>query len=159
MPTQNPRLTVTLKPSTSAQLREMSRLTGNSQSAMIAEILESSEPVFQRLIEVLSAAEEVKKEVRHKMASDLETAQIKMEKQLGLALETFHTHTGSLIDQVEAVRRRARRATPGEALARTSGARRARSTPPSNRGVRSTANPTTTQKKHNINKGSKNGQV
>lgn len=159
MPTQNPRLTVTLKPSTSAQLREMSRLTGNSQSAMIAEILEGSEPVFQRLIEVLSAAEEVKKEVRHKMASDLETAQTKMEKQLGLALETFHTHTGSLIDQVEAVRRRARRAPADGKRSAAAGAHRARSTPPSNRGVRSTANPTTTTQKHINNKGSKNGQV
>lgn len=159
MPTQNPRLTVTLKPSTYAQLREMSRLTGNSQSSMIAEILEGSEPVFTRLIEVLIAAEEAKKEVRHKMADDMHKAQTRMEKQLGLALDTFHTHTGSLIEQVEAVRRRARRATPGEALAHTSGARRARSTPPSNRGVRSTANPTQKTQKHINNKGSKNGQV
>lgn len=159
MPTQNPRLTVTLKPSTHAQLREMSRLTGNSQSAMIAEILEGSGPVFARLIEVLTAAEEAKKEVRHKMANDLEKAQTKMEKQLGLALDTFNTHTGSLIEQVEAIRRRARRAAPGEALAHTSGARRARSTPPSNRGVRSTANPTHKTQKHINIKGSKNGQV
>ena len=156
MPTQNPRLTVTLKPSTFAQLREVSRLTGNSQSALIGELLESAEPVFSRLIQVLTAAEQAKQEVKHKMAGDLERAQGRLEKQLGLVLDEFDGFTGGLLDQVEEVRRRARRATPGQANAGTGGARRARSTPPSNRGVRSTANPPKTAKSE---KGPTHGQV
>lgn len=147
MPTQNPRLTVTLKPSTFAQIQEVSRLTGNSQSAMIAEILEQSEPVFSRLIKLLSAAEEAKHAVRENVAADLERAQERIEHQLGIALDEFDALSGDLIAQVEQVRRRrARRTAPGQAPADTSGARRARPTPPSNRGVRSTANPRKTAK-------------
>jgi len=141
MPTLNPRLTVTLKPSTFAQLREVSRLTGSSQSALIGEILEQAEPVFSRLIKVLSAAEQAKQEMKVKAAADLESAQARLEIQFGLMLDEFDGLTGSLLNEVEAVRRRARRVTPGQPGGGTGGARRARSTPPSNRGVRSTANP------------------
>lgn len=141
MPTLNPRLTVTLKPSTFAQLREVSRLTGNSQSALIGEILEQAEPVFSRLIQVLSAAEQAKHELKAKAAADLEGAQARLEAQMGLMLGEFDNVTGSLLHEVEAVRRRARRATSGQPAGGTNGARGARSTPPSNRGVRSTANP------------------
>ena len=110
MPTKNPRLTVTLQPGTSAQLAELSRLTGDSQSAIIADILEKSSPVFDRVIKVLSAAEQAKAELKGRMAADLEQAQAKIESQLGLALDGFDAYTGSLLEEVEAVRRRARRA-------------------------------------------------
>lgn len=147
MPTKNPRLTITLKPGTSAQLCELSRLTGDSQSAIIADILEKSAPVFDRVIQVLAAAEEAKAELKGRMASDLDKAQAKIERQLGLALDGLDEYTGSLLDEVEAVRRRARRATPGQPGGGTSGARRARSTPPSNRGVRSPTPSTKVQRK------------
>lgn len=141
MTTKNPRLTITLQPGTSAQLVELSRLTGDSQSAIIADILEKSAPVFDRVIKVLSAAEHAKAELRGRMASDLEQAQAKIESQLGLALDGFDAYTGSLLEEVEAVRRRARRAPVDGKRSAATGARRARATPPSNRGVRSTANP------------------
>ncbi len=141
MPAANPRLTVTLKPSTFAQLREVSRLTGNSQSSLIGEMLEQAEPVFTRLIQVLTAAEHAKHELKAKAATDLERAQSRIEQQMGLLLGEFDNVTGSLLQEVETVRRRARRATPGQPSGGTSGGRGARSTPPSNRGVRSTANP------------------
>lgn len=141
MPTKNPRLTVTLQPATSAQLSELSRLTGDSQSAIIADILEKSAPVFDRVIRVLSAAEEAKAELKGRMASDLDKAQAKIERQLGLALDGLDEYTGSLLDEVEAVRRRARRAPTDGKRSAAVGGRGARSTPPSNRGVRSTANP------------------
>lgn len=141
MPTKNPRLTVTLKPGTAAQLAELSRLTGDSQSAIIADILENSAPVFDRVIRVLAAAEEAKAELKGRMAADLEQAQDKLERQLGLVLEEFDECTCSLLDEVEAVRRRARRAPADGKRSAAAGARRALSTPLSNRGVRSTANP------------------
>lgn len=141
MTTKNPRLTITLQPGTSAQLVELSRLTGDSQSAIIADILEKSAPVFDRVIKVLSAAEHAKAELKGRMASDLEQAQAKIESQLGLALDGFDAYTGSLLDEVEAVRRRARRAPTDGKRSAAVGARGARTTPPSNRGVRSTANP------------------
>lgn len=136
MTTKNPRLTITLQPGTSAQIVELSRLTGESQSAIIADILEKSAPVFDRVIKVLSAAEHAKAELKGRMASDLDKAQSKIERQLGLALDGFDEFTGSLLDEVEAVRRRARRAPADGKRSAAAGARRARSTPPSNRGVR-----------------------
>lgn len=155
MPTQNPRVTVTLKPSTHAQMQEVSRLTGNSLSSMFAEILEQSEPVFARLIQVLTAAEQAKLEVRERTSSDLAKAQAKLEKQLGLALSDFDAYTDDLLEGVEQVRRRARRAPLGDAQRTARGTPRL-STPPSNRGVRSTANPPKTAKKA---KGPTHGQV
>lgn len=141
MPTQNPRLTVTLKPSTHAQLEEVSRLTGDSKSALIAQILEQSHPVFDRLIQVLKAAEQAKHEVRTRASTDLAEAQARIEQQLGLVLGEFDAYTGDLLQEVEEVRRRARRAPrDAGAVPRARGSERL-ATPPSNRGVRSTANP------------------
>lgn len=138
MPTQNPRLTVTLKPSTHAQLEEVSRLTGDSKSALIAQILEQAHPVFDRLVKVLQAAEQAKHEVRAKASADLENAQARIERQLGLMLGEFDVATGDLLQQAEEVRRRGRRRVRGAGDSRAAAAA---STPPSNRGVRSTANP------------------
>jgi hypothetical protein len=136
MSTTNPRLTITLQPSVAAQIREISRLTGSSQSGVISELLESSSPVFERLIQVLVAAESAKAEIGGQVKRDLEAAQTRVERQLGLILEDFGDVTKPILDQAETIRRRTRRATPGQAGAGTSGARRGTSTPLSNRGVR-----------------------
>lgn len=143
MSTTNPRLTITLKPSVSAQIRELSRLTGNSQSGVISELLESSSPIFDRLITVLAAAEAAKAELGGQVKRDLEAAQTRVERQLGLILEDFADVTRPILDQAEGIRRRARRGAAGragESLRPTSGARRTApkgsATPLSNRGVR-----------------------
>jgi hypothetical protein len=136
MTTKNPRLTITLQPTIAAQLKEISRLTGNSQSSLIADLLDGSSAVFDRVIQVLTAAEGAKQALKGKIASDMEQAQTKMEGQLGLALEQFDGAIQPVLDHMEDIKRRARRATPGHARAATSGARSATSTPLSNRGVR-----------------------
>ena len=64
MTTKNPRLTITLQPALSAQFRRLSELTGQSQSSIIAELLSGSEPVLERMIRVLEAAEAAKGELR-----------------------------------------------------------------------------------------------
>ena len=146
MPTQNPRLTITLKPSTAALLRRLSELTGNSQSALIAELLEGSEVVFQRLIRVLQAAHDAKDSLTTEMQRSLDAGQSKLEAQLGLALDTMDEATKPVLEVAEKVaRRRARRGpasttrggpSGGETAARA-GAKREEPTPMSNRGVRS----------------------
>lgn len=137
MSTTNPRLTITLQPSVSAQIRELSRLTGNSQSGVISELLESSSPVFERLIKVLAAAEAAKAELGGQVKRDLEAAQIRVERQLGLILEDFGDVTRPILDQAEGIRRRAAAGGAGRSLRRTSATRReAAPTPLSNRGVR-----------------------
>ena len=56
MPTSNPRITITLQPAVSAILKRVSDLTGDSQSSVVASLLEQSMPVFERLVQVLEAA-------------------------------------------------------------------------------------------------------
>lgn len=146
MTAKNPRLSVTLKPSLAAQLRRLSELTGNSQSAIIGDLLDGSGPVFDRLIQVLEAAKTAKESMKGKIAGDLEQAQGKMEDALGIAMESFDQFTGSLLDEAEAVTRRARRRVGGELATHQPGAGPggARPTPISNRGVR--LDPTATKK-------------
>jgi hypothetical protein len=134
MPTKNPRLTITMQPALAAQLRRLSELTGNSQGSLIAELLEGSGPVFDRLINVLEAAKDVKASFRDSLVSDLAAAQSKIEGQLGLSLEAMDEATLPLLDEAEKVKRRARRKgshSVGKAPARKV------ATPLSNRGVRS----------------------
>ena len=133
MPTKNPRLTITLQPSLAAQLRRLSELTGNSQSAVISELLQGSGPVFDRLIAVLEAAKTAKASMRGKLVEDMERAQAQVEGALGMALDGFDQFTGSLLDEAEAVTRRARR---GPATRGATGRGAAQPTPISNRGVR-----------------------
>lgn len=124
MPTKNPRITITLPPVTALQLRRLSELTGNSQSAMIGEILEGSEKVFDRMILVLEAAQQAKDAMKGRLAADMEAAQAKVEQHMGLVLEGFDELTLPLLDEAEAVKRRGARRSKGP-------------TPMSNRGVRS----------------------
>jgi hypothetical protein len=149
MPATNPRLTITLQPRLAAQLRRLSQLTGNSQSSLIAELLEGSTAVFDRLIAILEAAEQAKGTVeaslKGKLTSDMDAAQAQIEKQLGLALETFDSMGDDLITELEQVKRRSgRRGAPlrGEPPARSAG-----TTPMSNRGVRSSTPNTKVNKK------------
>jgi hypothetical protein len=155
MPTKNPRLTITLDPPLAAQLRELSELTGNSQAALVAELLGDTREVLQRIIDTLRAArtatEAAREEMRRTIPAEIAAAEAVMEKQLGLSLERFEGVTGDLLKGVEEVKRRAakRRAAAGEAgggpVRRKTAA--AVSTPISNRGVRSVDNPSTGKKK------------
>lgn len=146
MPTNNPRLTITLEPSTAAQLRRMSALTGSSQSQMVSEILTQSSEVFERMICVLEAAEVAKQAAREETALRLDRAQAKVEKQLGLMLGTMDDMSRPLLEHAEKIRRRKARPTTGvrDGSPRAHTAAGALATPPSNRGVRS--DPKTTKK-------------
>jgi hypothetical protein len=133
MPTKNPRLTITLQPTLAAQLRTLSELTGNSQSSLIADLLDGSGPVFDRMIQVLKAAKTAKEAMKGKLVADMEDAQSRMEGALGIAMEGFDLFTESLLDEAEAVTRRARR---GPAVRGVPARGAAAPTPISNRGVR-----------------------
>ena len=146
MSTTKPRITITLEPVTALQLKRISELTGNSQSAMVSEVLQQAVPVFDRLIKVLEAAELAKqsavaaqRSVKVKSFGNLEAAQKRIERQMGLVLDDFDESTAPLLAELEDVQRRSRKV-GGEG--RVSAARGPRSggvsTPLSNRGVRST---------------------
>lgn len=148
MPTNNPRLTITLEPLLAAQLRRLSELTGNSQSKLIAELLEGSTPVFERLIRVLEAAHAAKDVLRTSTVRDMEAAQTKLEAQFGLALETMDDATLPLLKQAEAITRRARKGrqapVPSASGTALPSPPAAAATPLSNRGVRLTRKTTKT---------------
>ena len=135
MPTKNPRLTITFEPAFIARLKRLSELSGNSQSALVAELLQGCVPVMDRLITLMSAAKDVRAELSGNLVADMEAAQARVEAQLGLALEDFDQVNASLVEEAEKVRRRSGRA----AMRERGGAVAAPSpTPISNRGVRST---------------------
>lgn len=143
MPAKNPRLTITLQPTLAAQLRRLSELTGNSQSALIAEMLEGSTPIFDRMITLLEAAHQAKDSLRGQAVEGLDVAQSKLEKQMGLALDTWDQAASPLLEQMEAIKRRAARSAPAAAARSAArpargGTKQGKGTPPSNRGVRST---------------------
>nr|WP_176712333.1 hypothetical protein [Variovorax sp. PV24] len=151
MPTKNPRLTITLEPLLSAQLRRISELTGDSQSKLISEILEGSAEVFARVITLLEAAKSATAEMRGKAMVELGAAQTQIEGQLGLVLDAFDQAGAPLLKDVEVVARRARRKeaqpvqevrlrTPQPVAPTAPVVVRSRSTPISNRGVRSVDN-------------------
>lgn len=108
MPTTNPRVTVTLKPSTFATLRRLSALTKNSQSAIIGELLEASEPVFERTCRVLEAAQTAQASVRESVKANLEQAEAQLSSQLGLMLGELHERSSDMVDTLEKVTRRTR---------------------------------------------------
>lgn len=157
MSTTKPRITITLEETTALQLRRLSALTKNSQSALVAEVLEQAGPVFERLIVVLEAAEKATRSLPKGAVEGLELAQQRIEKQLGLALDDFTQATAPLFEQ-EKVQRRARKGAPlagvvfAQEAAPEAPAKAARKaprkqasapspTPLSNRGVRSTHTP------------------
>lgn len=106
MPTLNPRVTVTLTPTSAAVLRELSQLAGNSQSAIVAELLESSLPVLERVVLALRAASTIQASAKVEIAAGLERAQSKLEDQLGLMLGDMDETMRPLLEQAEKVARR-----------------------------------------------------
>ena len=153
MSTTKPRITITLEEGTALRLRRISELTGNSQSALVSEVLDQAQEVFDRLIVVLEAAQQAKSKLSKSSIEGLERAQRRIERQLGLALEDFNQATEPLFPK-EKVQRRVRKGAPlaGVGFApeaapevvkrRVRGSVKApvsaQLTPLSNRGVRST---------------------
>jgi hypothetical protein len=116
MPTKNPRITITLTPAVAAVLREMSKLAGNSQSAIVGELLETSLPVFERVVQVMKAAVTIQEGAKAEIASGLERAQVKLEDQMGLMLGDMDDAVRPLLERAEKLTRRGGRA--GDARSR-----------------------------------------
>ena len=128
MPTVNPRVQVTLKPSLHAVIRRLSEATGNSMSALISEFLEPNEAVFERMVTIIEAAATARDEVKNKIAANMASIQTDIESKLGLSLDLFENATADLLTDAEVVPRR-RRARVRDAEARESGASPERSSP------------------------------
>lgn len=106
MTTTNPRLTVTLTPAVAAVLRELSKVGGQSQSAIVGELLQVSVPIFERVVLALRAAETVQAGAKAEIAAGLERAQAKLESQMALVLNQFDDAHKPLLEEAEKVSRR-----------------------------------------------------
>ena len=159
MPATNPRLTITMQPSLAAVLRRLSQLTGNSQSALIGDLLMQSLPIFERMATVLDAAGKLKEQGQNmpkEIGDSLGRANARMEAQLGLALDDMEAGVRPLLDHAEKVHRRGARA-DGQ---RSAAARAPRSGPPiSNRGVTPHQTGKTQGKTRTVRKGGKHGSL
>lgn len=136
MPTHNPRITITLTPELSVILSELSDLTGDSKSSIVADLLGQSAPVFERIIRALKAAKLLQIEAEGGIAEiglGLQRAQQRIETQLGLVLDDFDEGCRPILEQAEKVTRRGRR---GGASAHTRRPRGGATTPvPVTRGL------------------------
>lgn len=116
MSTTNPRVSVTLKPKTAAILRRLSAVTGNSVSSIIADLLEDSEPVYERTVRTLEAARAAVEQARAEVVKGQREDQRNIhEKFYGLKEADFQQievdeRQQDLLASAETVRRRARRA-------------------------------------------------
>ena len=127
-------------------LRRLSELTGQSQSALIFELLDGAEPVLARVIRLLEAATIAKDELRGKLSQEMHSAQERIEHQLAISLDAVgQDDVGELLAEADGPRRRRRKGSAGGRSGDAAGhAERpqAAPTPMSNRGVRSLTNPT-----------------
>ena len=75
MPTTKPRITVTLKPHAYEVLSRLSAVSGDSMSALLADLFEVSRPSLERLVSVLERAASAPEEARAGLAAAVERAE------------------------------------------------------------------------------------
>jgi hypothetical protein len=132
VPAINPRITITLTPQLHAVLRQLSSLTGNSQSSIVGDLLETSLPVFERMCTVLDAAHRLKEEglkAPEAVKDSLARAQERLEQQLNLVLDTVDDGAKPLLEVAESVNRRRAGAGGTRRAGGSASARRAVTTP------------------------------
>jgi hypothetical protein len=75
MATQKPRITVTLNDNQHSLLRELSELQSVSMSSLVVELIESVEPVLERLVSILKAAKAAPDSVRQEIKRNAQAAE------------------------------------------------------------------------------------
>jgi len=132
MPTDNPRINVTLSPTLFALVGRLAALERVSKANVLRELLEASAPALGRAVALMEAASKAKPEMLRGMALAMERAQGRVE---GIMEGLMDEAGPDLVEQAEAIK--ARR--PGRAGASADG-RQGRSgsenPPASNRGVK-----------------------
>lgn len=140
MPTNNPRVNVTLSPSTDALVRRLATYQRVSKSQVLRELLEAAEPALQRAATLMEAAAGAHGAVVGNMRSQLDAVMSKAEQTLATLLEGQDALAADLVAQAEEVRgRRPALAHAQHGPGQDSGRRRSavQNPPSSNRGVKS----------------------
>lgn len=113
MPATNPRISVTVTTSVEAVLSRLSVATGQSKSSFIAELLESSMPVLERMATVIEAAQQAKDTLKSQTVKDMEEAESRLHEILGVTMDIFDESTAPILEEAERVQRRAARSQTG----------------------------------------------
>ena len=147
MPTENPRVNVTLSPSLDSLVSQLAGLERISKASVLRELLETAEPQLRQVVALMVAAKGASATARKAIVSDMETALRAIEGTSHLAMQVAANHTRDMVSEAEAVRgRRPQRgalaspAVPAPArrpAARASRPSVAKRPPLSNRGVKS----------------------
>ena len=146
MPTENPRVNVTLSVSLDQLVTRLATHTRVSKSQVLRELLEAAEPGLHRAVALMDAASVASKEVRSRLAGRIERGLEMAEDTTAALLSRLDRTTADLVSQAEAVRgkRPARVADAAAAApARAAGASARKNPPASNRGVKSPSRRTT----------------
>lgn len=106
MPTTNPRINVTLSPSTDALVGLIAASQRISKSQVIREILEAAEPTFQKALAIMAAASKVREGSRKEIADSLERSFTLATQGLEHDLQLIAKGTGDLVSKAEEVKGR-----------------------------------------------------
>lgn len=145
MPTDNPRVNVTLSPSLDSLVGRLASLQRMSKSSVLRELLEAAAPALSRSVALMEAAARSKPAVLRGLAVSLSQEQARIEGHLEGTLSALEGQ-GDLVEQAEAVRgkrpARRRRQTAVQAGGGIAPAVAPAPNPPaSNRGVKSPTKP------------------
>lgn len=108
MPAINPRISVTVTPAVEAVLSRLSNVTGQSKSSFIADLLENSMPIFERMATVIEAATQAKDTLKTQTMKDMEEAEARLHQILGVTMDIFDESTAPILEEAKRVQRRAR---------------------------------------------------
>lgn len=97
MPTQNPRVNVTLKPEVYALFKAFSEVSGQSMSALLGEIADTTAPALQRVLRVTIAA----KQADEARKEGLRMAFQQAEEQLSGLIVPMEQMLGQSLDRIE----------------------------------------------------------
>lgn len=144
MPTNNPRVNVTLSPSLDILVSRLAALERVSKSMVLRELLEAAQPALQAAVALMDAAEGAGTEARKRIATDM---QMTIDAAAGvqyLALQVASNSTRDIVAEAEEIRgRRPSRQSRdsgavGAACASEKAPKKSKRPPSSNRGVKST---------------------
>lgn len=137
MPTDNPRVNVTLSPSLHTVVTKLAQLQRVSKASVLRELLETVEPMLVQTVALMEAAQQAQSETRTRLAKDLDTGIKEAEKAAAVALQRAANITRDLVAEAEAIKGRRPARSPASRSAAAAGGSRAPKDPPtSKRGVK-----------------------
>lgn len=143
MPTDNPRVNVTLSPSLDSLVSRLAEMERVSKSMVLRELLEAAEPGLRSALALMEAAQGASAKARKDLVNDMQAGIQAAQAVTHLALSVAANHTRDMVSEAEAVRgrrpsRAARSAAGAGAVPGTVPVPKRRKDPPtSNRGVKS----------------------